>query len=130
MLCCVNWPPQPVLTYPQTENCGSTCRSYLILVVNIISEISSYVSCLFRAFCCASLLVLRWRYLWKTGCVDARRRRGRTRVAAQQKSVRFHAPFFHKSTLLSTDMQEKAKARLPELAPCGQREPGGGIHAT
>ena len=29
-----------------------------------------------------------------------------------------------------TDIQEKAKARLRELAPRGQREPGGGIHAT
>ena len=33
---------------------------------------------------------------------------------------------------LSTDMKEKAKARLRELAPPprGQTEPGGGIHAT
>ena len=30
----------------------------------------------------------------------------------------------------STDMQEKAKARLRELAPGGQREPGVWIHAT
>ena len=34
------------------------------------------------------------------------------------------------STMGSTDLKEKAKARLRELAPLGQMEPGGGIHAT
>ena len=33
--------------------------------------------------------ILRWRYLWKTECVDALQR-----VAAQQKSARFHGPFY------------------------------------
>ena len=40
--------------------------------------------------------ILSWRYLWIKRCVDsrARRRRGETRAAAQQKSARFHAPFY------------------------------------
>ena len=40
---------------------------------------------------------------------------------------------YHKATvnlLLRIYMQEKANARVRGLAPRGQREPGGGIHAT
>ena len=52
-----------------------------------------------------NISVLRWRYLWRRKCVYACRRRGRTRSTAQQKSAKFHAPFFpHKSTLLSTSI--------------------------
>ena len=35
-----------------------------------------------------------------------------------------------KTCYTGTDVQEKARARLREIAPRGQREPGGGIHAT
>ena len=43
--------------------------------------------------------------------------------------VRFITSFgWHQ--IVSADMQEKTKARLQELAPRAQREPGGGIHAT
>ena len=44
------------------------------------------------------------------------------------------ASLFHLSdrlfVLRNTDMQEKAKARLRELAPRGQKEPGGRINTT
>ena len=40
-------------------------------------------------------------------------------------------PGWYKSNVYrQLDMQEKAKARLRELATGGQREPEGGIHAT
>ena len=38
--------------------------------------------------------ILRWRYFWIKESVRSARRRGQTRVAAQQKSTRFHGPFY------------------------------------
>ena len=38
--------------------------------------------------------VLRWRYFWIKESVRRARRRGQTRMAAQQKSPRFHGPFY------------------------------------
>ena len=41
-----------------------------------------------------STCVLSRRYFWIKESVRRARRRGQTRVAAQQKSVRFHGPFY------------------------------------
>ena len=43
-------------------------------------------------------------------------------------AIEYHLKLIKK--VIFTDMQEKMIARLRELAPRGQREPGGGIHAT
>ena len=38
--------------------------------------------------------LLRWRYFWIKESVRHPRWRGLTRIAAQQKSARFHGPFY------------------------------------
>ena len=43
--------------------------------------------------------ILRWRYFWIKESVRRARRRGQTRVAAQQKSKRFHGPLWHSQCL-------------------------------
>ena len=38
--------------------------------------------------------ILSWRYLWIKRCMGPRGRRGETGAAAQQRKMRFHAPFY------------------------------------
>ena len=68
----------------------------------ILSKLSRWFAIVLGRFLLSRVVnLLRWRYFLVRKCVDARRQRGRTRVAAQQKARHFTHLFFHKYTLLS-----------------------------